>query len=331
MVYRPALASALIAASILLTPSVQAASIADTAEASPPDPAAHIILNLPADREARAAQGWQLAQNEPTPDIAGPRAPLADQQVQRQPYGLSTFGRDIGTVGWEAAAVALELTAARLPKVIRNGESFSFSDDHFFGQKSFNLGMDKVVHGYKAYVLADIFQQMIERKTGDRTSAAFTSAILTFGFMVYGEMYDGFHQENGFSYKDKIASMAGIGVSLLRNTVPGLEDKFDIRQLRRNTGRFSEQKYLVAFQLSGFKAFENSPLRFVELQSGYYVNGFTREDRARGEVPRRHFFFGVGLNLQELFFKERRSKPANWAWTALNYIQVPYTAAYVKD
>ncbi|MGE3747267.1 MAG: hypothetical protein AB7G25_16405, partial [Sphingomonadaceae bacterium] len=106
---------------------------------------------------------------------------------------------------------------------------------------------------------------------------------------------------------------------------------FDIRQLRRNTGRFSEQKYLVALQLSGFKGLEESPLRFIELQSGYYVNDFKPGGGAGAAArnPKRHFFVGISLNLQEIFFKTHRSRLSRWAWTALNYVQIPYTAAHV--
>ena len=277
---------------------------------------------------AHADQHWRFAQNETLPDISGPPVSSGGILREHRPY---SFGRDIGTVGWEAAAVFLEMTATRLPKAIRRGDSFTFADDHFFGQGSYNLGMDKVVHGYKAYVITDVFQQLIERKTGDRKSAAVTSALLTFGLMLYGEAYDGLDKDNGFSYRDKLASTVGIGISLLRNTVPGIEETFDIRQLRRNTGRFSEQKYLVALQLSGFKGLEESPLRFIELQSGYYVNDFKPGGGAGATTrnPKRHFFVGIGLNLQEIFFKTHRSRLSRWAWTALNYVQIPYTAAHV--
>jgi hypothetical protein len=68
-------------------------------------------------------------------------------------------------------------------------------------------------------------------------------------------------------------------------------------------------------------------LRFVELQTGYYARGIFSANRALGEMPRRHIFFGIGFNVQQLFANKPRSKVERWAKGAFDYLQVPYTAA----
>lgn len=90
---------------------------------------------------------------------------------------------------------------------------------------------------------------------------------------------------------------------------------------------------MFALTLAGFDAVARTPLRFVELQAGYYARGFTANEAAQGDRRRRMLFVGVGDNVGELLFGPRgsqRSKAARWGRTALEYVQVPYTAVYSR-
>ena len=97
---------------------------------------------------------------------------------------------------------------------------------------------------------------------------------------------------------------------------------------RSGKRHYAQQRFLLALTLSGFERFRESPLRFVELHAGYYASDFTHKAIARGKTPKRHLFFGVGINLKELFFRRPRSGVAKAAGTALDYLQLPYTAAH---
>ena len=55
----------------------------------------------------------------------------------------------------------------------------------------------------------------------------------------------------------------------------------------------------------------------------------TRPDRRAGIEPGRKPFVGIGLNLSEIFLKNRRGTAAHIGRTALEYFQVPYTAVHV--
>jgi hypothetical protein len=130
----------------------------------------------------------------------------------------------------------------------------------------------------------------------------------------------------------------GAGFSVLRSTVPGLAEKLDFRMEYIPSGNkgdfrpasdYSGQKFILALKLSGFEAFKDTPLRFVELHAGYFARGFTDEEEARGEELRREPYVGIGLNLQELLDAGiRKDTTAGLiAKRTLEYVQVPYTYA----
>ncbi|EIZ78495.1 hypothetical protein WSK_2939 [Novosphingobium sp. Rr 2-17] len=75
-----------------------------------------------------------------------------------------------------------------------------------------------------------------------------------------------------------------------------------------------------------FHQLESSPLRFVDLQLGYYASDFLLSDRAAGKDPKQHLFVGLGLNLGELMFGRSTSGFGRAAYSVLDYVQVPYTS-----
>jgi len=92
---------------------------------------------------------------------------------------------------------------------------------------------------------------------------------------------------------------------------------------------YTGQKYLVALKLAGFDAFNDTPLRFAELQVGYFARGFTEEEQERGEKRRREPYVALGFNLQELLDQSaaRHTTPGLIAGKALHYVELPYTYA----
>ncbi|TCU59944.1 hypothetical protein EDF58_102633 [Novosphingobium sp. PhB57] len=83
---------------------------------------------------------------------------------------------------------------------------------------------------------------------------------------------------------------------------------------------------MLSFKGAGFEALERTPLRFVDLQVGYYGSDFMIDDRLAGKEPKRHLFVGLGLNLGELLFGRSRSRLGKAGYTVLDYFQVPYTS-----
>jgi hypothetical protein len=264
--------------------------------------------------------------------------PPASQAVDLAPAPReASFGAQFNTVKWEVGGVLAYMTISQLI-VTKETTSFHIQDEGWFGKNTTNLGIDKLTHAFNAYVITELLQSEIQRRTGGREGAgAFTAAALSSGLMLYSELYDAHKVSSGFSPQDVLFNTAGAALSALRQTVPGLEEKLDFRLLLipnsdiytfKGKRHYAQQRYMFALRPSGFEGLRNSPLRFVEFHAGYYGKNFTNPDRAAGLEPRRHLFFGVGIDFKELFFKRSRSTVGRLARTGLTYFQIPYTAAH---
>lgn len=253
------------------------------------------------------------------------------------PAQFRGFGRQLGAVKWEMAAIVAYYTAINGPKLFEDPVAPHFHKEGWFGKSTKNLGMDKLAHTYSAYVISDLIYARLKHKTGDAPGIALTAAALASATMLYTEFWDSIERSAGWSWEDVAFNSLGSGFSLLRNSVPGLDKKLDFRlMIEPNSDiitvagkrHFQQQRYFFALKLAGFKGFERGPLRFLELHAGYYGKDFTNEDRAAGIEPKRRLFVGVGVNLRELFFKNSRSRVGRAAGEVLDYFQPPYTALH---
>ena len=251
-----------------------------------------------------------------------------------------SFGRQIGAMKWELGLALTWMTASNIVKISRDGgRDFRFKDEGWFGDDTVNLGMDKLAHAWNTYWLTDVIEARIRHKTG-ATNAAVPAAAMSMGLMLYSELWDAHKKTSGFSFQDLAMNAAGAGFSVLRNSVPRLDEKVDFRLLLlpnsdiytfSGTRHYRQMRYILALKLAGFEGMERSPLRFLELHAGYYATGFTAAEERRGEERRQKPFVGIGINLNQLLFGSRR--PSGWAGRAtsegLQYLQVPYTAYHV--
>ncbi|WP_310469010.1 DUF2279 domain-containing protein [Sphingomonas sp.] len=264
---------------------------------------------------------------------AGEPAALDDQR-------RLSFGSHVKSIKYEMGAAFAYMTAVNLLKIAKRGhvDSFSFHDEGWFGKDTEVLGVDKMVHAHNAYILSELIGARIRKKTGTTRGTAMSGALLASGLMLYSEVFDGF--KGGFGYQDLVFNSLGAGFSVIRNTVPGLENKLDFRVLiipnsrvYNFTGKehYRQQRHLFALELGGFKRFEKSPLRFVELHAGYYGKGFTDREQERGDRLQRKLFAGVGLNLNELLFgRKPKTRFARATSQLLDYWQPPYTYVHAN-
>lgn len=194
-----------------------------------------------------------------------------------------------------------------------------------------------MAHAYSAYVISELLYGRLKRKTGDAPGIQYSAAALASAVMLGTEAFDSIEPSSGWSWEDVAMNTAGAGFSVLRNSVPGLDEKLDYRLMIQpnedvytiaGKKHFEQQRYFFALKLSGFEAFDRTPLRFVEMHLGYRGADFRLEDRAAGIEPKRHVFVGLGLNLRELLFKNTTSPAGRAAGEVLDYFQLPYTAVH---
>lgn len=311
-----------------------------------------LIDRLMAADQANAVSDGQLSASERAltgdtgkHNLSGPlqEEPQSPKDVDARYYAgapsrtYASFGEDVKAIKWELAAVAGYYTAINAPKLLKDPRWPTTQKEGWFGRSTKNLGVDKLAHAYSAYVISELLYGRIKRKTGDAPGIELTAAALASGIMLWSEAFDSIEPTSGWSWEDVAFNSLGAGFSVVRNSVPGLEDKLDFRLMIqpnkdiytvKGKEHFRQQRYLLATKLAGFKAFERTPLRYVELHLGYRADDFLNEDRAAGISPKRHVFVGVGVNLKELLFKNARTRKGRAAGEMLAYFQPPFTSIH---
>lgn len=270
--------------------------------------------------------------------LVGPLDPATQDPGLTPPRDVS-FGYRVGKVKWEIVGALAVLTATNIRSVSGDTQSFRFVREGFFGRDTGQLGLDKLAHAWNGYVFTDILYKRMARKAGGGAKTAWTAAALGMALQTYGEIYDGFHRGSGWSWEDMGFNAAGVGFSVMRHTIPGLSDKIDYRTyfvpVNRPEGlgdpdRFEKQRFLFALKGSGFAGIRDTPLRLVELHLGYRAKNFSVTDRQIGLTPERRVFVGVGFNLSEALFKNRRGGASSVARSTLEYLQLPYTSVHTS-
>ena len=250
-------------------------------------------------------------------------------------YDLQRFGQHVHSIRWDLLGFGAGITALGITRWDWGSSGFHFVSEGFFGKDTFNGGMDKLGHAWMGYALSDYLTWRIEHSSSDIAYADVTGAALSMGIMTGIELSDGLSSGYGFSYEDFIMDAAGAGFSLLRRRVPGLADLVDFRLQYIPSGEgsgwdfatdYMGQKYVLALKPAGVRSLQDSPLRFVELQLGYYARGFgnghAKSDREQNA------YVGLGLNVAEVYRTLAQDNNSTWSRAVegvFHHIQVPYT------
>lgn len=247
----------------------------------------------------------------------------------------SGFWDQVGTVKTETLLLLGYFTIQSGSKLFEETKPFGFKDEGWFGKNTPDIGVDKLAHAYNTYLMAEFLHNRIHRRSGASEGDAVTAAVLASGLTIFNEISDGIEPGGGWSFQDVVMDLAGAGFSVLRNTVPGLKEKVAFKleimpneDIYSYSGKphFEQERFLFSIKGAGFEKLARTPLRFLDLQIGYYASDFRLEDRAAGIEPKRHLFVGLGLNLGELLFGESRSGFGKAAYSVLDYMQLPYTS-----
>ena len=269
-------------------------------------------------------------------------------------YSTGLLADHLYSVRWELAAVAGAIAVVGLRDWDWGGSDFEFIEEGWFSKNTRHGGMDKIGHSFSTFVIADILTDRIQLNATNPAAAPLTGALVAFGIMGLVETLDGFTGRHRFSREDIVANGVGAAFALFRNSVPGLREKLDWRIMytpasfeRPGIGSSDEgllppyerQRYIMALKGSGFEALKTTPLRFAELHVGFDARGFSDRERQLGYPIERNLYVGFGLNLNEVLFgtglpnasRYRDTLPGYAVRKTLEYVQIPYTAAYGKN
>jgi hypothetical protein len=246
---------------------------------------------------------------------------------------LSNAAKDLR---WELGGMSAGILYFGLKEWNWGSSSFNYNSEGWFGADTGSGGADKLGHLYSAFVMDEFLTNRLYDKSRDMKYAAKSGAVFSWGLMLAVEISDGFSDDHGFSHEDLIMNTAGIAASYLKNTVPNLDDKFDLRlEYKPSKGMqgfhpvtdYSGMKYLAVAKLAGFDLFKSTSLKYLELHLGYYTRGFKKEDKPYYNQKLRELYFGVGLDLQEVIFKPLMKKTkhpsAKYLNTFFRYYQPP--------
>ncbi len=248
---------------------------------------------------------------------------------------LTTF-QALDKIKWEFAAV----TGGAIFLGIKNwnwgsSNSFKFNDEGWFGMNTGSAGSDKLGHMYTSYLINEFFTKRLMGKVNDKMEAAMYSAFFSSSIMLMVEVFDGYSDDHGFSYEDVIFNSLGIGVSYLKNTVPGLDEKLDLRVEYNPTEEhgnhpvtdYSGYNYSAVLKLGGFNELKETPFKYFELQVGYHAEGFKKNEQYYFPEKRTEVYVAIGIDLTEVFFKPikkySKSPLIDYVDTFFRYYQAP--------
>ena len=200
-------------------------------------------------------------------------------------------------------------------------QSPTSGSEDWFQNDTKSGGADKLGHIYTAYVASHGLSYLYETWCINKDDAALYGALSSMAILGYMEVGDSF-SEFGFSKEDMIANGVGSLLGYYLYVNPELSNKIDLRLeygLHSNdtdiTTDYENHKYLIALKLNGFEYFRHNFMKHIELHLGYYTRGF--DDPL--DSKERNLFFGIGINLTDLFRRHSYNKTS----TVLKYIQVP--------
>lgn len=190
-------------------------------------------------------------------------------------------------------------------------------------------GADKLGHLYTGYALARGMAALYRGWGLGTADAAREGALTSLLVTTVMEVGDGF-SPYGSSGEDMVMNLAGAAAGYALAAHPQWRERVDLRLEYRFHGfvedittDYEHARYLVALKPAGWRVLDVAPLRWLELQAGYFARGYDDPLRADSRTT----FVGVGLNLPWL----ARRAGAPRLGTFLQFYQPPETALRAED
>ena len=222
-------------------------------------------------------------------------------------------------------------------------------------------GADKIGHMDAAYIIADVVSLYVRDEYKLSTwNASLVGAGYSLAMTTLMELGDGSSKDHGFSWGDMIFNAGGALFSMIKNNVPGLDNKITLRiqwmprtQDFRKHGKlfddYERYKYVAALKLSGFDSLKDSFWRFLELQLSFKTRGYepnsksaviaqittsTNRYKKRRPLDLRYQSIGVGFGIDVgqvlIAMCGKKKKWVRMTDRTLNYLQLPYTTAEIN-
>lgn len=246
--------------------------------------------------------------------LGKPVKPLTDEELKNRVIYTNVMG--VGVIALWGTAFWDYFTTAPV-----SGDEGWFASNAKYG------GADKLGHMYSSYILSLGFSSLFEywgMSEEESLSYGPLTSLVLHGMMEAG---DSFSESQGFSYEDLLMNTLGAAFYYIREKHPAVKETLDFRleyvpDFNSDQDIFTQydsMKYLMALKFSGFESMEDTPMKYFELQVGYYTRGY--EDHDAYSTKERVVYAGIGINSSEVL------KALGWTKTSevLHYYQLPYT------
>jgi len=244
-----------------------------------------------------------------------PETPLTEEELRNRVIYTNLIGAGLvavwGTAFWDYFTIQ--------PVVNNEG---------WFGKDTKYGGADKFGHMYSTYLWSLGFSSLYEYWGMSDDDALLYGPLTSLVFQGLMEVGDSFSSSQGFSYEDMVMNTIGAGFYYVREKYPEVKRKVDFRleyipDFNSNVDFFTQynsMKYLMALKFSGFDSMEDTPMKYFELQLGYYTRGYS--EHTKYAETERVTYVGIGINTSEVL------KAIGWKKTSkiFNYYQLPYTS-----
>lgn len=190
-------------------------------------------------------------------------------------------------------------------------------------------GADKLGHFYTAHALTRGMAWLYRDWGLAAEPAAREGALTALLVTAVMELGDGF-SPYGVSGEDMAMNLAGAWAGLELARRPAWRERVDVRVEYRFSSAsrdistdYQRARFLVALKPAGFAAWRDTPLRWLELQLGYYARGYDSPLAPDRRVP----YVAIGLNLPLL------ARRAGWPRVAgfLQFYQPPDSSWRLED
>ena len=247
-----------------------------------------------------------------------PETPLTDDELRNRVIYTNLIGAGVvmawGTAFWDYFTIS---------PVIKNEGWFGDYTETKYG------GADKMGHMYSTYLWSLGFSSLYEYWGMKEEDALLYGPLTSWTFQFLMEVGDSFSASQGFSYEDAVMNTVGAAFYYVREKYPSVKSKLDLRleyipDFNSDVDFFTQynsMKYLFALKFSGFEDIKDTPMKYFELQLGYYTRGYSERDNFIDENRERVIYAGIGINSSEVL------KAMGWTKTSkiFNYYQLPYT------
>ncbi len=220
-----------------------------------------------------------------------------------------------------------------------NQDSLVFKAHNVWGANALDGASDKFGHALASYYITKE-AAFLYRATGySRLWANIAGALYAESVMGLMEIGDGFSTAQGFDFNDFIFNNIGIAVGLIMSQFPVLDRMFAFqweyvptKRYRRSVANnkytsadfftdYSGQKVILATKLGGIPYLSRTPLRYMNIDLGYYARGYYNKDFSHNT---RNMYLGVSINYSIAFGDLLPvSYTSSFLQTTFNYVHVP--------